>query len=314
MGDDGFGVVCKYGHSILKKIFGDIDDLQFSDRNCDEIVSFDPSRYLKHFSIYGPIECLRLPKLETLDLRSITLIHVNLRDLGDLSHLKELKYLRCESNTIDTIDFAKLPCSLEILILNNNVLSHDGSKSLKFENVNHSKKLKILILKATHVDNFEELMKIPTLRHLDLSENNLRQMPQLSNSNITELILNNNDIENLEILETCNLKMLDVSRNNIKKIGLLNCPFLLHLDISSIRDFNIHENYYDVLKQSENVKSMTIDCQCDQFEKIFTRGWNNKLSHLDTIYANNIYFNTIPDTNGSVKIQKSMNAFISFQQ
>ena len=128
---------------------------------------------------------------------------------------------------LDGIESAK---SLMVLVMNNTCI-----KQMAITRFFHN--LVYLDISCSRLEDeiFNDIGQIPFLQYLDVSNNLIRNFPDLKNEVLYELRLNGNLISSVKPGSNLlfNLRILNLSQNQITKINPLTfCPFLSNLDIS----------------------------------------------------------------------------------
>ncbi|TDY12270.1 leucine-rich repeat domain-containing protein [Meridianimaribacter flavus] len=144
---------------------------------------------------FSPIQ--RLTKLEKLEL-----IDLNLKEVGFLSYLDDLKHLNLSNNKISSRYFEPIENlnSLVYLNMSNNEIHSFGGYYNKNRN------------------NFSQLEKV------DLTSNKVQNLADLSMlKNLKTLILKDNYLDKIEYLHrSTNLKMIDLKNNILEKEQILD--------------------------------------------------------------------------------------------
>ena len=215
-----------------------------------------------------------LPDLEVLDLSHTQITNVNNGLLGGLKKLKKLrisgnrmfsvqrsaldsdqqlehlKFLDLSSNNLGNTEddlasefFSSAP-NLEVLDLRHNIIN--GLKENHFQNLT---RLRIVHLSSANLRRLgDKAFYWPALEYLDLSNNQLESLPNLSGSaNLRFLGLSNNQLTMIEhkAVSSLNLNYLDLSKNRLgaisssafqsSKVRQLKLANNRHLNVSSVR-------------------------------------------------------------------------------
>lgn len=167
---------------------------------------------------------------------------------------------------------------------------------------NIPKTVKYLFISSNNFSVLPNLKYFENLIAIDISFNNISNLPLFSSS-IEEIICNNNRIINLDsLINYKNLKRLNCSNNKIETIPCLNNLELLICNDNEINELNIFPNLLKLncnnnkIKIIENLpKLKKLECDSNKIMKI------NNLTCLEELYCNdnciigldNIYLNNI---------------------
>lgn len=218
----------------------------------------------------------------------------NLKDIPDMSSLKELKYLDLSNNIIQNKNgLQNIPKSIEYLSLNDN-----GIKNVSF--LRNLRKLKFLNLSNNALDLSTFELRSPLLTHLWLDNCKIDNTPELNNSlNITRVSLSKNQLDHLE-LPLKNLEYLNLRKNyfnsipNFKEAKRLSFLNFSENKINNFKNFPelsrgynskgsyvIMEVYIDVSYNELTELSFFEDKKFNYFEIVLTNNPINKDSTTD---------------------------------
>lgn len=224
------------------------------------------------------------PNLDTLELSDNKLI-----TLVSFPKLKKLRTLLLSGNPLTDISkLEKLPNLVELSLdhIPNNVGRFPKLKSLERLSLSNSKS--ILNVGFTNVNEFS------SLNYLDVSQNELRSLNKLINTNKTSkapllatLLISNNQLNLLYGIETFKeLEYLDISNNKLYNIqGIENLKKLkkLFLGYNKISDIQLLEKMIQL--EDLNLASNTIN----DFNVL------SNLNHLTHLNLSNTNFNNLKD-------------------
>ncbi len=216
------------------------------------------------------IDTLMLPLagVKALDLSQTKNLKVLVTDNNfqlkelDLSGMKQLRTLQCESNQIASLKLTETPL-LENLICNNNqlkTLDLSASKNLKFL-ICHTNQLSALDLSTcpmlqeldcSYNESLNNLVlpssmtslncsncaldglnlnNLTCLMHLDCNDNRIISLPLTSLTKMVGLNCSNNPIEELDTEQMRDLLDITANKTAIKKLNLSNSPNLRYVSI-----------------------------------------------------------------------------------
>ncbi|XP_064633559.1 leucine-rich repeat serine/threonine-protein kinase 2-like isoform X2 [Lineus longissimus] len=169
---------------------------------------------------------------------------------SEVLKLKQLETLSLSHNYIKSIPecFLKECSQLETLLLTNNEIASLPSEKLAAE---HLQRLHTLKLSANNLRTKEPfyipkfILALPSLKVLDLSNNDLNGLPEPTNWStnvLRELVINNNNISVLDLGPKDNKKWLPLERLNISKNKLKEIPKSIEglLNLTSL-DFSYND-------------------------------------------------------------------------
>jgi len=233
-------------------------------------------------------ESCRLPKLEKLDISMNCLIK-----LPDLSLIApNLQEINASYNLVSDFPIS-LPQSLKKINVSHNYIKYISAEittlsSLYFLDVSFNEidtlpeiPSSIVELKAenNHISNDVYIDKCPVTK-LYFNNNQLKQIPNVSHSHISHLLLKNNQIEVIDMNRICEkLVIVDFSMNQIREIPppLVALLSLQYLDISNngikfipneianshIMSLNISQNPISCLPDLPSTLAILIAVSCD---------------------------------------------------
>ncbi|XP_031387396.1 receptor like protein 21-like isoform X2 [Punica granatum] len=242
-----------------------LQSLDLSYNHLKQVPNLDGLPSLKEISLGGNslenLNQLKGLKLEALDVSENDRLSIQ-DELSIIWNMTSLKYLSMEWNNLNDSIFEVFTNTLKLknlqsLYLSGNDLKQvpdlDGLPSLKeiylsvnsLENLSHLKGLKLEVLDLSlnqlndsTFEGFTNTLRLKSLRSLDLSDNHLKQVPDLDGlPSLSDLYLSDNSLEHLNHLEGLKVEVLDLSRNDLSSEDVLsitwNMTSLKHLSIGS---------------------------------------------------------------------------------
>lgn len=257
-----------------------------------------------------PASMAELKSLSFIDLRSNDFDKV-----PDALYTMPLKSINLSYNQIKRIE--NLPFEIRVLNLSHNDISDVGAEigglldirtlNLSFNHIHsidagivHLQNLEILILQGNYLKDVPDLGAIPNLLQLNLSENMLTQIPDLSSSTIERLDLSTNKFEYLRLSEMEDLEELSLDDNPLEELQIEEgfAPYLM--------SFSADGCALEVFPALEAKKSLTSIClsgnkicdlpedlasfemlevlDMDDNELVFLPRVFEKLTHLNKLY------------------------------
>ena len=175
----------------------------------------------------------------------------------------EYRIKLCENENYDHIDLSNLE---------NNLINAFFITDFYLKNCH---KIKHLFMSNSNIYIIPDLSKMINLETIDLSHNNIDEIPTNFPKSVTELILNNNFIKSIEI-DLNNLIRLDCSNNKLRKINNLNN--IEKLDISKNDIYTMEDEYKKLIDLNcEHTKIIQLP-NLPAVEKINCS--NTKISHI----------------------------------
>ncbi|MBE6852434.1 MAG: hypothetical protein E7505_03010 [Ruminococcus sp.] len=192
-----------------------------------------------------------LEKAEIIAVNEISVNSRNISDLKGVEYFKELTYLDCSDNKLESLDIRKNTELTALYCYYNKLESLDVSKNTKLIRLYcDSNKLESL-----DVSNNAELLEL-------FCENNLLESLGVNNnSKLTHLYCYSNKLESLELSNDTGLLYLFCDNNNIKNLDISNNTALTYL--------NCNNNNLTRLDISNNTELIYLYCN------------TNKLTSLD---------------------------------
>ena len=235
--------------------------LKTIDLSCNYITSirendFNKCSMIKQLKLYSnkihEIKGLQyLSKLEDLQLQ-----HNEIKSIGkNLSNLKNLKYLRLDSNHMRNIPMPDA-CSLSNLIY----IDLSGNNLENIDSLNVLSSLEQLICTHNNIRKIANLKSLKKLEDLDVGFNDLTDISGLKGlSNLKSINIENNkikSIQNVEILKS--LQDLKIAGNFITDLKHIceQFSFLEILDVSNNDISNVEQLMY--LKNLSELKELTL--------------------------------------------------------
>lgn len=203
------------------------------------------------------------------DIEILTLSHISIKNLPDLTGYIHLKILKLDNNLLEQIDGNNLPKSLVSLICNNNRITNI---------YNLPENLKHLNLSFNKIKTINELP--PALETLMLQNNLLTKLPKLPSA-LKYLSIGYNHITKIDNLPA-GLQELHCYYNNISSINALNknittiqcygnkLNYLPHIH-PSVKKITCHMNdFSDLLKNAkDNITKIHLLNKLHNFRKLF---------------------------------------------
>ena len=156
-----------------------------------------------------------------------------------------------KNENYDNLDLSKL----------NNKLVNKVLKSKIF--IENKSKIKHLFINESKINSLENLLLCENLETLDISDNELLELPIIGKK-IKELNLNNNKIKDINILEKFNnLEILDSCNNNLKYLPRLDNCKIINIDNNNVDNMYHYypklEKFYannNKLKEIKNIPNL----------------------------------------------------------
>jgi Leucine-rich repeat (LRR) protein len=117
--------------------------------------------------------------------------------------------------------------------------------------INNKDKIKHLFINDCKIYFLSDLNSMTSLETLDISNNELTELPNLPQS-LTELVANNNKLNTVNNIDLPNIIRLDLSHNNLTKLPPFNSVQKLYINNNNISSMNCKYNNLKELNCSNN--------------------------------------------------------------
>ena len=179
--------------------------------------------------------------LSQCDLIELTINYGQLKTVPESMQFPFLRYLDLSHNHLRELpDVIGLLAQLRVLNLSNNSISE-----LPY-NFQALKKLEILHLGSNRLKTVATIISLIALRELDLNNNQLDSLPDLSGlTNLERLLLSNNCLKHpKKLLFPKSLRVIDISHNDLKNIpaSIFSLPNLTSLTAIQIEMVEVDES------------------------------------------------------------------------